>query len=128
MKTRLFRSFIAAIFLISTLVAVPFSPVRATTYTVTNTNDSGPGSLREAVGLAGDGDIILFSGVSGTILLSSAININYSITITGPGSAVLAVSGGEAVRVFYMGGGTVSISGLTITNGKVTDDYGGWYI
>jgi Divergent InlB B-repeat domain len=125
MKTRLVRLFVLLVFLTGTLVAVPVSRVHAATYTVTNTNDTGPGSLREAVGLAGDGDTIVFSGVSGTITLGSTINIYSSITIAGPGSAVLSISGGDAVRVFYISSGTISISGLTITNGKVTDDYGG---
>ena len=125
MKSRSFRMLILLVFLTGTLVALPGREARATTYTVTNTNDSGPGSLRGAVGLAGDGDTVAFSGVSGTILLSSTLNINYGISISGPGSAVLAVSGGDAVRIFYMGGGNVSISGMTITHGKVTDDYGG---
>jgi predicted outer membrane repeat protein len=125
MKSRSFRMLILLVFLTGTLVALPGQGARATTYTVTNTNDSGPGSLREAVGMAGDSDTIVFSGVSGTIPLSSTINIYYSIAISGPGSAVLAVSGGDAVPIFYMGGGTVSISGLTISHGIVTDGYGG---
>jgi hypothetical protein len=125
MKTRLIRLLVLLVFLTGTLVAVPVNRVHAATYTVTNTNDAGPGSLREAVGMAGNDDTIVFSGVSGTITLSSTINIYSSITITGPGSAVLSISGDNAVRVFYTSSGTISISGLTITNGKVTDDYGG---
>ena len=39
--------------------------------TVTNTNDSGPGSLRAALAAANDFDIIDATGVSGTILLTS---------------------------------------------------------
>ena len=38
---------------------------------VTNTNDSGPGSLRQALADANDGDTIDATGVSGTILLTS---------------------------------------------------------
>ena len=34
---------------------------------VTNTNDSGPGSLRDALAAANDGDTIDATGVSGTI-------------------------------------------------------------
>ena len=40
--------------------------LQATTITVTNTNDSGPGSLRQALSNANKGDAINFS-VSGTI-------------------------------------------------------------
>ena len=38
--------------------------------TVTNTNDSGPGSLRQALMIANDGDTINFA-VTGTIALTS---------------------------------------------------------
>ena len=38
---------------------------------VRNTNDSGPGSLRGALGAANDGDTIDATGVAGTILLTS---------------------------------------------------------
>src|SRR5215831_9569945 len=38
---------------------------------VTNTNDSGPGSLRQALVDANDGDTIDATGISGTILLTS---------------------------------------------------------
>ena len=44
---------------------------RSATITVTNTNDGGPGSLREALAVANDGDTIDATGVSGTILLTS---------------------------------------------------------
>ena len=125
MKSRWFHLLVIFIFITGTLVTLPSMPVRAATWTVTNTNDSGAGSLREAIGMAGNGDTIVFSGVSGTITLSSQLDISNSITITGPGSATLAVSGGDAVRIFYISSGTIAISGLTITNGKVTDDYGG---
>ena len=45
-------------------------PARASTITVTNTNDSGPGSLRQALMIAHDGDTIKFA-VTGTITLTS---------------------------------------------------------
>jgi len=38
---------------------------------VTNTSDSGPGSLRDALAVAREGDTIDATGVSGTILLTS---------------------------------------------------------
>jgi hypothetical protein len=43
----------------------------ATIIVVTNTNDSGTGSLRDALAIANDGDTIDAIGVSGTILLTS---------------------------------------------------------
>ena len=67
----------------------------ATIITVTNTNDSGPGSLRQALADANDGDTINFDvSLKGqTIALTSGeLVIDKSITITGPGSDQLAVS------------------------------------
>src|SRR4029077_16701740 len=43
----------------------------ATIIVVTNTNDNGPGSLRNALAVANDGDTIDATGVSRTILLHS---------------------------------------------------------
>jgi len=68
---------------------------QATTITVTSTNDSGPGSLRQALADAHDGDTINFDvSLKGqTIALTSdELVIDKSITITGPGSDQLAVS------------------------------------
>jgi hypothetical protein len=46
-------------------------PAHATTILVSNTNDSGPGSLRQALASASDGDTIDATGISGAITLSS---------------------------------------------------------
>ena len=100
---------------------------QASTITVTNTSDSGPGSLRQALANANDGDTITFA-VTGTIgLTSGELLVDKSVTISGPGTASLAVDGNENSRVFHVSSGkTVSISGLTITNGHVVGpDYGG---
>jgi hypothetical protein len=43
----------------------------ATTIVVSNTNDNGPGSLRQALVDTNDGDTIDATGVSGTITLTS---------------------------------------------------------
>ncbi|MCL4789709.1 MAG: hypothetical protein KJ070_23505 [Verrucomicrobia bacterium] len=50
--------------------------------------------------------------------------ISTNITIIGPGADVLRLDGNGSNRVFNITGGTVSISGLTITNGYV-EGYGG---
>ena len=88
--------------------------------TVTNTNDSGPGSLRQALADANDGDTINFDvSLKGqTIALTSGeLVIDKSITITGPGSDQLAVSAAFQyhIRIFHvMASPTVIIEGLTI--------------
>jgi hypothetical protein len=45
----------------------PGNALLANTIVVTNTNDSGPGSLRDALAVANDGDTIDTTGVSGVI-------------------------------------------------------------
>ena len=85
---------------------------------VTNTNDSGPGSLRDALAVANDGDTIDATGVSGTILLTSGeLQINHNVTINGPGAGNLAVNGNATSRVFENFASNVTISGFTVTNG-----------
>ncbi len=118
----------------STIVAMLFFALavglHADTITVTNTNDNGPGSLRQALADANDGDTIDFS-VTGTIRLNSGeLLVNKSITISGPGADNLSVDGNANSRVFHISSGiTVIISGLTITNGNACcifpDDVGG---
>ncbi|GFE71829.1 choice-of-anchor Q domain-containing protein [Chroococcus sp. FPU101] len=94
------------------------------TYTVTNFEDSGEGSLREAIEQANitpGADLINFSGVTQPIILTSgdALQITGSLTILGTG---ITVSGNNSTRVFNIDDGTeeeqnVEIVGLTITNG-----------
>jgi hypothetical protein len=97
--------------------------VQANILTVTNTNDSGPGSLRQALVDANDGDTIDATDISGVITLTTGqLLVNKSVTINGPGANVLAVDGNAASVVFFIfrnaPGETVTISGLTIRNGR----------
>jgi len=94
---------------------------------VTNNNDNGDGSLREAIFLAASGDSINFSpNVTGTITLTSGeLAIGKNLTIVGPGAKVLTVSGNNTSRVFHITGGTSQISGLRIANGHTSSGGGG---
>jgi len=95
---------------------------------VTNTNDSGPGSLRDALAAANDGDTIDATGVSGTILLTSGeLEITHSVTLNGPGAGTLAVNGNATFRDFENFAQDVTISGFTITNGVSGVGGGGIY-
>src|SRR5215472_1534496 len=56
----------------------------ATTITVTNGNDSGPGSLRQALADANDGDTINFDPSVGTVILTTAeLAIDKNLTLSG---------------------------------------------
>jgi len=113
-------------FAIGLLLYAVALPVHAATITVTNTNDSGPGSLRQALASASDGDTINFTATGTISLTSGELLANRSVTIFGPGAATLAVDGNATSRVFHIGPGkTVSISGLTIINGSAISQNGG---
>ena len=95
------------------------NPLPANVIVVTNTNDSGSGSLRDALAVANDGDTIDATDVSGTILLTSGeLPINHNVAINGPGAGSLSVDGNQASRVFENFASDVTISGFTITNGR----------
>jgi hypothetical protein len=101
--------------------------VLQTVITATNTNDSGAGSLRQAIMDAATGDTIRFApSVSGTIALTTGeLVIMKSLTIQGPGPTLLAVSGSNATRVFFIDDASVSINSLTIRDGNTLACGGG---
>ena len=110
--------------LIFGLLSLTTSPVFGL-ITVSNANDSGPGSLRQALAAAASGETIDFS-VTGTITLTSGeLTIGQNQTITGPGASSLTIDGNNNSRIFYISSGaTVNISGLTLANGN-SANYGG---
>ncbi len=118
------------------------------TLTVTSAGDSGAGSLRAAIDAAQSGDTIVFaptlsypkkkgnqtaSTTPGTITLTSGqLLLTKNLTIQGPGTAQLAISGNAgsppirrgntliptSSRVFEIApNATVTLTGLTITKG-----------
>src|SRR6516165_8422096 len=89
--------------------------------TVTNLDDAGAGSLRQAIIDTPAGGTVDFQpGLSGTITLTTGeLLINQDLTIAGPGADVLTVSGNNASRVFHIAAtSTVEIAGLTVTHGS----------
>jgi len=94
---------------------------------VTNGDDAGPGSLRQAIADAAPGDSINFSlALPATIAVSGTLFISQDLDIVGPGPDLLTVMRSDATntplfRVFDVEAGVVSLSGLTIRNGVAYD-------
>src|SRR5262249_40219343 len=102
----------------SLFCAIGISP-HAALITLTNTNDSGPGSLRQAIILANPGDTIDFDpALNGqtVTLTSEELLINKNITISGPGANLLTIAraqGASNFRIFHITPShTVTIQGL----------------
>ncbi|MCZ7531296.1 MAG: hypothetical protein M5U31_13750 [Acidimicrobiia bacterium] len=99
----------------------------AAQFNVTNTNDSGAGSLRQAIADAtanpGDDDVVIQPGL-GTITLQSEILwfSSGSLAIIGNGATINA--GGAARALVSDGGGDLSVDGITITGvgGSIDDN------
>jgi len=93
----------------------------ASAQVVTNTADSGPGTLRSAITNAASGAVITFDpSLSGaTITLSNTLAINTNLTIDAsalPGG--LQINGNHAVQIFNVASNiTVFLNSLTITGG-----------
>lgn len=109
------------------------SSAAAATFTVTNTNDAGAGSFRQAVAdanAAAGADVVVFDATFAspqTITLTTGeISITSALTITGPGAALLTISGNNASRILYIPG-QATISGITFTAGNAAGVvYGGF--
>jgi CSLREA domain-containing protein len=110
------------------------------TFTVTTTAEHDDGSCMtdqctlvdalNAANLFSDANTINFdpavTGAIGTAILTpTGLAITNPVTINGPGARVLTITGRTAARVFRVTSANVTISGLSIVNGKVTDANGG---
>lgn len=112
-------------------LSVPAPP----TFTVTNTNDSGAGSLRQAILDANadpnTADIIVFDSLfsDGTpdviSLTTDQLSIAGNVTIDGRGLDGLTLRSGGTWRVLTVQSGTVVLDTLTIADGNVTGQGGG---
>jgi hypothetical protein len=93
----------------------------AGTITVTNTNDSGPGSLRQAIADALPGDEIQFDPSldrQPIVLASGQLDIDKDLTLAGRGPERTIIDANRQSRVVFIESGmTVTISGVTITAG-----------
>ena len=108
-------------------------------FTVTNLDDAGPGSLRQAAAdadAATGGDTITFAnGLNGTITLTTGqiglSSNDEALQVRGPGPDVITVSGNNNDRIFYShmdSNFPVVISGLTLTQGNSSSAGGALYL
>jgi predicted outer membrane repeat protein len=90
---------------------------------VTNLNDNGPGSLRQLLADAHDGDRIQFDPAlngQAITLTSGQLVVNKNIAISGPGASLLTIRRdpqSPTFRIFFVGPGATVIEGVTITGG-----------
>jgi hypothetical protein len=113
------------LFLLVGLFTALAPPTQAATFVVSNLNDSGAGSLRQAVSdanAAAGADTITFAGtVTGKITLAAtlpAITDPAGVRILGPGASSLTVSGANAVQVFNVASGAdLTLDGVTVADG-----------
>jgi len=94
--------------------------------TVTNTNDTGAGSFRQAVAdIAAGGTILFDASANGTIILESAVTINKNITINGNGDDDTVFSGGGTNRILTVTGvDALNINNAGFINGSAADNGG----
>jgi len=90
----------------------------ASTLTVTNAFDDGPGSLRATVAAAAAGDVIQFEpSLNGqAIFLASQINVTRELRIEGPGADKITISGDNRTRIFSATA-PLTLTGLTLKSG-----------
>lgn len=101
---------------------------------VTNLNDDGAGSLRRAVldanTLPGADSITFAAGVTGTIVLTTGqMEITDALSIFGPGSDKITISGNSASRIFRTdaapANAAIVLNDLSLTQGKMSIENGG---
>lgn len=100
------------------------------TFTVTNTADSGAGSLRQAMEDARStpgGDVIVFdAALNGqTITLADDLPRIIDDLVIDGGTTGVTVSGNDLYRVFWASSGAITIQNLTIAHGLAKGGAGG---
>ncbi len=100
------------------------APAPGDTWTVSNLNNTGAGSLRWAIedaNASSGPDVVVIDGnLTGTITLTTGqIDVFGTITIHGPGAGRLAISGNDLGRIFSLASGAaLTLNDLTLQNGR----------
>jgi len=94
---------------------------------VTNINNSGAGSLRQAVIDTASGGTINFDmSLSGaTITLATVIAFSKNLPIINTNPLAITLSGNNVARIFNINGGNVTMSNFNFINGRMTTFGGG---
>ena len=99
--------------------------------TVTNTNGSGPGSLRTLMTEACPGDMIVFSSNlpdNSTITLATEIVLDRMMTVDASDINNLTLSGGFTSRIFQIPNGlSLTLKDLNLKNGFTSTNGGAFY-
>ncbi len=128
-RSKFFYVYVACLTILFAILSVYYAGIyspfgKAVTLTVTNLNNGGAGSLRDAFDNAQNGDIVAFS-VSGTINLSNSLIITKSVTATAEnnitlnGASIFSLGDADGACIYIngdTGGNTVTISGFQIEN------------
>jgi hypothetical protein len=109
-----------------TMFALALPVAAQASITVANQNDSGPGSLREAIGKAPAGETINLPAGEYS-LTSEELRINQSLTIAGAGAGSTKIGAGNAFRVLDIETPPpspidVTLSGLTVHQGAALEE------
>jgi len=114
---------VSAAITLSLLIGTNGIAQAAPTETVTNLNDSGAGSLRQALADVDAGGTVTFdSSLSGTIDLQTALEADKSFTLTGPGARQVTIDANNRDNILVIGSNTpgdylVEVEGLTFFRG-----------
>ncbi len=99
------------------------APAMAADVVVVSLEDTGAGTLRNAIAEAVAGDRIVFApGLAGTISLNSTLTIGRDLIIEGNGN--IELDGRDTSRVITITGGQVDLRRLVVRNGFATDGGG----
>ncbi|MBB5038371.1 beta strand repeat-containing protein [Prosthecobacter dejongeii] len=119
-------------FLFVFLLAVGSLHSQVPTFVVSNTNDSGVGSLRQAIAdanIAGGNPTVTFDAAAfatpQVITLATSLSVTTSMTVQGPGAGLVTISGNNSVRVWVVSGGvSFTLRDATVSNGSANGGAG----